>query len=232
MRTPAWEPDALLVHEQLTLALVGTDLVEPEDFSFLAPDRPVYQCQGRSKTVTGPNGDTHVFRPCSRLLPDLCFRPLVYDRGTTVMRRPVRSWCVRCEQGANDAQKRLWRYDRKAANLIGSHRRKELRQGLHRCTTTAEYEALTGVTRPWLGAELQSVHERPGAVCPHCDIPWSEMPNGLADLSVDRVDRKRLLSRSNLVFMCRTGNTQKGTKDPRTFEVRQAYYRHIERSRI
>ncbi|HSS10024.1 MAG TPA: hypothetical protein VLL25_09075 [Acidimicrobiales bacterium] len=95
----------------------------------------------------------------------------------------------------------------------------------------AEYELLSGVSVDYLATKMQRTYDRPDAVCPHCRVPWSQMPNGLSDMSVDRRDRSALLSRENLVLMCRTGNNQKGTLEPRTWEVRQAYWRIVMRER-
>ncbi|MBO0728580.1 MAG: hypothetical protein J2P57_04935 [Acidimicrobiaceae bacterium] len=137
-----------------------------------------------------------------------------------------------CEQERNDAYKREHRYEIRARAVLGEHRRKERRQGLHNCQSPAEYEVLTGVTVPYLANLMQGTYEGPEAACPHCLVLWREMPNGLSDMSVDRRDRGALLTRENLVLMCRTGNNQKGTLDARTWDVRQALFRVKRRERV
>jgi hypothetical protein len=194
--------------QQIGLVLAGGMLSLPTDASWIAPDRPAYQC-----------------RQCGWLLPDLCFRRDHRRRGTTATRGRFHSRCVVCEQENNDAYKRAHRYEIRARAVLGEHRRKERRQGLHGCETAAEYETLTGINVEYLANKMRRTYERPEAECPHCRARWSEMPNGLSDMSVDRRDRSSLLTRENLVLLCRTGNNQKGTLNPRTWEVRQALWR-------
>lgn len=181
------------------------NLAAPVDMSHLAPDRPAYQCRG-----------------CGIIWPDLCFpsKRLVSD---TLRAESV---CIVCRQDINDERKRANRWLSKARNVIQKHMGKEREQGFHACTTLDQYEQLTGITIAWLAGELERIYD--SDICPHCFRPYSAMPNGHADLSVDRPDRSRCLNRTtNLAFMCRTGNSQKGTTDPRTYDVRQAAFRYL-----
>jgi len=179
-------------------------LVAPVDMSHLAPDRPAYQC-----------------RDCGIIWPDLCFNSSCIDNDA---RRP-RPTCVVCQQDINDERKRANRWISKARNVLQSHMDKERKQGLHACITLAQYEQLTGITTDWLAKELERIYSQD--ICPHCFRRYSDMPNGHADLSVDRPDRTRCLNRTtNLAYMCKTGNSQKGTTDPRTYDVRQAAFRY------
>jgi hypothetical protein len=126
-----------------------------------------------------------------------------------------------------DAYKREHRHEVAACSVLRSHMRRERKQGLHAVGSLIDYERLTGVTMEWLAAEMRSAEADDG-VCPHCGVRWSEMP---AQMSVDRTDRSRLLSKANLVLMCRTGNSQKGTLDARTWEIRRAYWREVQHER-
>lgn len=208
MRTPS---DQLM----LVIAADGA-LSEPADFTRWAPDRPAYQCRG-----------------CGWILPDLCFRPYRpasrSNRASTVASRAVHSRCVSCEQDAKDEWKRTHRFEHWSARALSRHLRIERKAGLHDCTTRAEYEDLTGITVAWLAAEAKRTYERPDADCPHCAVRWTDMPNGHRDLTLDRVDRRRILSRSNYQFMCPTGNSQKGVLDPRTYDMRQTLFREKRR---
>ena len=192
---------------QLALVLQGGTLALPRDYSFMAPDRLTKQC-----------------RHCGRILPDLCFRRNRRRGGVISRHRPR---CVVCEQEIKDAYKREHRHEMAARSVLRSHMRRERKQGLHTVKTLPEYERLTGVTVEWLAAEMRAA-ELDDGVCPHCGVKWSLMP---AQMSVDRTDRSRLLSRSNLVLMCRTGNSQKGTLDARTWEIRRAYWREVNHER-
>ena len=198
---------------QLTFVTEGNQLVLPVDFSHWAPDRPAYQCRG-----------------CGWILPDLCYRLAGHHRKSrTSAALRVRSLCVACVQERQDAYNREHRFEIRARRALGRHRRIERDQGLHGCSSLPEYEQLTGVTVGWLANEMELTYSRPDAECPHCFVKWTEMPNGLRDLTVDRTDRQRTLSRSNIQFMCPTGNSQKGVSDARSYELRQALFREKRR---
>jgi hypothetical protein len=211
--------------------LVSEVLAMPRDYSWLAPDRPLFQCQGKMAVIEGPQGEVVERWPCGRLLPDLCFRPNRRRVGRIYMAhwRPVHSRCVVCEQNITDARKKLYEHEIKAQGVLSSHMRKERKQRLHNCRKLADYEVLTGVTRDWLAGKMRTAEQNDDP-CPHCEVRWSQMAGGWRmQMTVDRTDRTRTLSHDNLTLRCRTGNTQKGTTDARTSAIRDAYWRVIRR---
>jgi hypothetical protein len=198
------------------------------DWSDLAPDRPAWQCQGRAVTVKGPHGEVEVYRPCGNYLPDLCFIPERALRRHSARTRPVRARCARCEFNIRAARKRLWRYRMRAKNALAKHMLRERAAGLHVCRRLADYEVLTGVTVDWLADRMErsAVHDE---ACERCRKRWSTMDGSwVMQMTVDRPDTKRTLSRDNLLLKCLGCNTSEKDTDARTRNVRDAMWRRWE----
>lgn len=213
--------------------IVGEVLAVPRDYSWLASDRPLFQCQGQVKIIAGPLGEVVERRPCGRLLPDFCFRPKPrrVDHLKTVHWRPVHWRCVSCEQEDGEAYRELWIHEVRARKALQRHMRIERKEGLHGAWKLSEYEALSGVTVAWL-ADKMRVAEQNDSPCPHCEVRWSEMPGGWRlQMTVDRPDVSRTLAQDNCTLKCRTGNSQGARTPVRTRQVREAYWRVIRRER-
>jgi len=76
----------------------------------------------------------------------------------------------------------------------------------------------TGVTEDWLFPIV--MRERESGSCPHCDITWQDLFAKFQErMTIDRVDRDRPLTRSNLQLLCMTGNGQKSKSDPTEFDI-------------
>lgn len=213
------------MHQDQT-ALFTRELLPPEDWSWLAPDRPAFYCTGRPIHLYGPNGEHEVYEPCGRLLPDFCFR----SRGSTYAcsrGRPVMPRCVACEQKIRTARNRLWFWKRRTQKALQSHMIRERRQGLHCERNLADFLKLGGLTIDEIAEAMQHAAEH-DTECSHCGRHWSEMPGGAKmQITLDRTDPQRLMAHDNWGLKCRTGNPQKGTTSPRVQQIRDAYWRHL-----
>jgi len=133
----------------------------------------------------------------------------------------------------------MWEHRAKA--VLRHHMRVERKQGLHTCTSLDDYMRLTGVTIEWLARLMRLAWEN-DENCNHCEsagLPshWRQIvpdPYGdyrqLSRMTVDRTDTTRLLARDNVTLMCLPGNIAKGQCDAHTYNVRQAYWRHVNHS--
>src|SRR5262249_7727317 len=159
------------------IPLYTRELLEPEDWSWLAPDRPTFYCMGKQLHLYGPEDEHEVHEPCGRLLPDLCFRPMgsaMYARQN----RPVHPRCVACEQKISTAKNRLWYWERREDRAVGGHMRRERKQGLHVAQNADEYRKLGGLERGVVAQAMRyaATHD---TKCSHCGRRWSEMPGGV-----------------------------------------------------
>jgi len=76
-------------------------------------------------------------------------------------------------------------------------------------------------------------HAMLGSCC-YCEVPYSIMGNGLADLTFDVVDTSKSPNyRTNVRICCRTCNSQKSSMSPEAWEVRllcwKRYREHCQR---
>ena len=205
----------------------GRAYTDVHDYAFLAADRPAFQCVGKVRIITGPQGEIVEKWPCGRIIPDYCFSPC----ATYALHRsrPVRPRCVACEQEIREARKRLWEMETRARTALGHHMQRERAQGLHEIRKLVDYQVVTGVTIKFLADHMRdaALNDRP---CPHCEVRWSEMVGGWRmHISLDRTDPKRMLALDNFTLKCRTGNSQRKAPDPRAAAVRDAYWRLIRR---
>lgn len=143
--------------------------------------------------------------------------------------------CVICEYEDREQYRAEHIFEETARNRLTDHMRREREQGLHRCTTLAEYMIQTGVTIQWLADLMRRAWEN-DEQCAHCEsvgrrahwhaiCPVIEGVPDLSRMTVDRTDPKRLLARDNLTLMCLTGNQQKNDTDIAIVAIRDAYWR-------
>jgi hypothetical protein len=208
----------------------GNGYRDNRDYSFLAADRPSFQCIGKPREIHGPNGELVIKWPCGRILPDFCFTPR-WRMYTSSKYRPVMLRCIACEQEIREARKRLWEHETKARTALSHHMQRERDQGLHDIRSLADYEAITGVTVAVLADEFRRA-EQQDLPCPHCEVPWSKMLGGWRmQMSLDRTDPTRMLALDNFTLKCRSGNSQRKNANPRIAAIRDAYWRLIRRER-
>lgn len=189
--------------------MIQFDLFDADrgDWSWICGEHPARYCRG-----------------CWHFIPECCFR----RRDHT---RVVHSKCRACEQEHRDFLKRKSRFKEKARSALVRHMRIERRQGLHQCKTLEEYELLTGVTVEALAEEMaRNVAHGEGCQITGCGVTFvgpGETPDvlPLSQLTLDRPDRSRMLSRTNKQLGCATCNGEKGRQDIHTFEVMQRLWR-------
>lgn len=206
-------------------AMFARTLEVTEDWRWLAPDRPAYQCMGGAIIIIGPNLERHVHQPCGRILPDYCFRPVGHLKMPD--HRPVRARCIACEQEIRTVKSRYWFWELRAARSLRAHMRKERKQGLHQETRLEPYLSLGQLTVKQVANAMRAA-EANDTACPHCGKAWSQMPGGAVEqMTLDRIDTSRLLAHDNYTLKCRTGNSQHGTTEPRAQQVRDTYWRKL-----
>lgn len=136
-------------------------------------------------------------------------------------RRARRSVCIGCEQTERDERKRQRRALEKARWTLRFH---AAREGM----TAPAFGARYG----WVVARI--VHDIEHAfenTCGYCWRPYAEMEHGLADVTIDIVDRdKPPYYDTNTKPCCRTCNTEKGKLSPEAWALKlQAWRRWRER---
>jgi len=144
--------------------------------------------------------------------------------------------CVICEYEARETRRREHAFEMRAEAILSDHMRRERDEGLHRSSTLAEYELLTGITVAALASSMEREWEH--GACRHCesignDALWRNIcpdpyvEGGLSRMTADRTDPLRLLGWDNFTWMCVHGNVAKQKTDPATYAVRQAYWRAV-----
>jgi len=141
--------------------------------------------------------------------------PIAFFRNNKVGHMHMtRSRCKGCEQTERDAKKRDDRWIVKASNSLYRHAKR-----LHEQKKIQSPEELTELYG-WNARQLAHDFEHAyGNGCPFCLVPFADMPNGLADVTIDILDtRKPPYYRTNTKIACMTCNRNKGDMSPEEFE--------------
>jgi hypothetical protein len=119
-----------------------------------------------------------------------------------------------CEQEIRDARKQENRWRRKAQDTRRGHAAK-----LHiPATVLAD---TYGWTDDRLARDMQNTE-----LCCYCEHRFSDMPNGMADITIDIHDRDAVPEyKTNTRIICVTCNRLKGTLSPADFGAVQLAYR-------
>lgn len=98
----------------------------------------------------------------------------------------------------------------------------------------AVWERATGLSVATMAADAEAEFDH--GRCTHCRRRWSSMPNGRADMTLDRHDPDKPLTRSNYRWLCATGNRAKQRTPPHKWDQKQRcwelYDERIEERRV
>jgi hypothetical protein len=141
---------------------------------------------------------------CGEYYPASAFRKNHVEAHACASRKRT---CKRCEQTKRDKLKRANRWKVKAATTIRNHARK---YGMSR----QEFEETYGWNPDRLARDLENTYEH--GLCPgECGDPFKDMGHGLADITVDIIDRRIApVYPSNVRLICSTDNRSKGQTPP------------------
>lgn len=195
--------------------------------------RPLTPCDWSD---LNPRVPTKLCRRCCRILPVLCFhnaRRRKMHNGFIV--QTYVPDCIICADGVRISKwmETIWRP--KGRNALDSHREREQEQGLHTCYTLDAYIRLTGVTVDRVERVFRNAYTN-NDKCHHCETignqaEWQTICRlgadgklDLHDMTLDRIDRRRLLAPDNMQVICRYGNICRAD-DPEVEATRAAYWR-------
>lgn len=158
---------------------------------------------------------------CGHYWPYLFFRR--GSRGKCTCHDCQHSTCYRpkcegCEVTERTERKKLDRFWVKALLTC----RKHWKQDGYKCRQ--DWEAASGLTVALVASRMRMAWEQ-DETCEHCDTRWREMPNGIADITVDRVDPLKPFTRSNWGLLCPTGQRDKGRTPPDIWDQKQACWK-------
>jgi hypothetical protein len=144
-------------------------------------------------------------------------------RAVGLMHQPQRDTiCRPCQQTARDQRKLRNRWAVKARDVI---RRHAIRLEITKQDLIDRY----GWDPDRLAHDAEFQY---GNGCNYCGHQYSEMGHGLADISLDIMDRTAApYYRSNTKWCCQTCNRQKGDKSPEWFEINRQVYEAWQRSK-
>ena len=141
-------------------------------------------------------------KECRKTYPISFFR--INSNGHTSM--PKRARCKGCEQNKRDTG---CRYKRKARSTRRNHAKS---YGM----SVADFTKQFGWDNDQLAHDFEHAWKNG---CSYCRHPYSDMSNGLRDMTVDIVDRSRPPHyRTNVKICCSTCNTKKGRDAPDEWE--------------
>ncbi len=130
----------------------------------------------------------------------------------------ARAVCIGCEVTSRNKPDESARWRRKACATISHHARKF---GI----PSPELQAKFGWDVGQMAHDAEHAH---GNGCHYCSVPFSSMGNGMADISLDIIDRDRQpFYRTNTRWACLTCNRQKSTLPPEIFALRQIEWKRF-----
>ena len=154
----------------------------------------------------------HVCNRCGTLYPPHLVESAFKLRGLDAS-RPQRyraNICRACEQTGRDERKVVNRWPTKARDVI---RRHAVRLGVDKTDLVGRY----GWDPERLAHDAQYQY---GNGCNYCGGSYAGMGHGLADITLDIIDRDRPpYYRSNTKWCCQTCNRKKGAMTPEAFEA-------------
>jgi hypothetical protein len=145
--------------------------------------------------------------------PEIFFA--VVDKSTT-RRRPK---CVACEQTRRDEIKRKNRWRHKACGTLRRHAKK---YGMKPVDFAKAYD--WNINR--MAHEAEYFY---GNGCQECGRKFSEMGNGLWDITLDIYDKRNPpVYGTNTRWICQTDNREKGTTPPELWGIKRMCWRQWE----
>lgn len=169
---------------------------------------------GRQCTRCGTHYAPHLVALAFRVGPRVSMHQ---DTG-----RRTRYVCRPCEQTARDERKIRNRWAVKARDVI---RRHAIRLEVSKQDLIDRY----GWDPERLAHDAEFQY---GNGCNYCGHQYREMGHGLADISLDIMDRAAApYYRSNTKWCCQTCNRQKGDKSPEWFEINRQVYEAWQRTK-
>ena len=175
------------------------------DFSFVG--QPAKRCQGTKKNPG-----------CGNVWP-LAFFRFHRARGNKctcyTCDHPEHhfSRCIDCELTGRTKQNEVNPFLVKLRRTCTRHAQQDGYESLK----AWEYATGLDVTALAEDAEHEFAHGR----CYHCRRLWTSMPNGRADMTLERIDPTQNLTRSNFRWMCATGNRDKQRTPPHKWDQKQ-----------
>ena len=149
-------------------------------------------------------------RKCGQTYPEQFFERAGRPSASNILLAARRPTCRGCQQTASDEKKRLYRPRMKATSTLRHHGIRLVRFG--------KIQAADELVKRYDWDVDQMTHDIEHAFangCCYCRQPFSEMPHGMADLTLDIYDRRALpYYGGNTRWVCRTCNMQKATTDP------------------
>jgi hypothetical protein len=131
--------------------------------------------------------------------------------GKCTYQKLRRSVCIGCRQTARDNEKmRGNRYAVKARNALISHGHKFVRKGVIRCGD--ELGSRFGWDLRRMAHDIEHAFKNG---CSYCAVSYADMPNGLADLTLDIIDPAQPpYYATNTKWCCQTCNRSKAKTTP------------------
>ena len=118
-----------------------------------------------------------------------------------------RAICIGCRQSTRDEFKGRNRPLKKAQAVIKTHAPKLIARG--KIGSESELATRYGWSVPEM---VQDIINATKSACPYCLKPFSTMPHGLSDITLDIVDRDRPpYYKTNVRWVCTTCNRAKAT---------------------
>ncbi len=124
-------------------------------------------------------------------------------------RHHYRDVCLCCENTAKHRRPLEVRAYQKVCRTLRRH----VRQDGYQSLTT--WQQTMGISAHMLSTRLVDIVN--ANCCPSCEQPFA----GLADMSLDRIDPTKALSRTNLEWICRTCNIEKARTPPHIWAIRR-----------
>ncbi len=124
--------------------------------------------------------------------------------------------CIGCQQSDRDTKKRASRPREKARRTIRTHAEKYVRLGIAK--TTEEFIDRFGWDIDLIAHQIDHAYQNG---CAYCHEMFSEMGNGLADVTLDIINPEALpFYNTNTKWVCGTCNRAKKRKSPNEWEER------------
>jgi hypothetical protein len=125
--------------------------------------------------------------------------------------RNTRQQCIPCQQTRSDLRKRLRRSIRKAHSTISNHAK-------NYALTKRDFERKYGWNADRVAHDIDHAYEN---TCCYCQIPYVDMPHGLADVTIDIIDpAKEPFYSTNTRPCCGTCNRAKNKMNPEDWAKR------------
>lgn len=161
-------------------------------------------------------------RKCKQVYPDVFFYQntvrKLETRGFPKIYRLVKLICIGCQIDERTTKKRRDRPHAKAYRTLTRHADKYIRLKL--IENREKFAEMYGWDLDRMAADIEHGYKH---VCPYCDEKFTEMGNGLSDITLDILNPKMApYYRTNVRWCCSTCNQTKRRLSPEEWEEFQA----------